>query len=56
MKGAIKVIRNAFFWKWDTDPPTSNAIKVVKYTFKMFFVWKFDTLTPIVVHNTWMAP
>ena len=53
--GAIQVLCNALFWKFDTHLPSGNTIKVVKYTFVMLFVWKFDTLTPHCI-NTWMAP
>ena len=43
--GEFQVLRNAFFWKIDTHPPSGNANNIESYTFQTIFSGKFDTPT-----------
>ena len=54
--GAIQVLHNVFFWKFDPHPPPRNASNIELYTFVTLFSGKSDTPTPTELSNTWMAP
>ena len=45
-RGVIQVLRNAFFWKFDTHPPPRNANNVEPY----IFVGKLAPLHPPLPH------
>ena len=51
--GAIHVLRNTFFWKFDTHLRARNASNVEWYIFEMHFSGKSDTLSPpLALRNT----
>ena len=55
LKGAIQVLRNAFFWKLkfisrlDPHPPPRNANNIEPYTCVTLFSGKFETPHPICI-------
>ena len=53
--GAIKVLRNAFFRKWDPHPLPRNANNIESYTFVTIFSGKFNTRYPSALRNTWIT-
>ena len=51
---AIQVLRNVFFWKFDTHPPPLTLITLNRNCHNAFF-WKFDTPHLIIVMPKYTA-